>query len=83
MKKLSKETAERLKAAGYTHITAIVRRYYFTNYVKCEPIEQVAKYGRMSKTARSCKGYTVGINENHIPAEFKCIRYMDAVNFKG
>lgn len=83
MKKLSKETAERLIAAGYTHITAIVRRYYFTNYVKCEPIEQVAKYGYMSKTARSCKGYAVGINENHIPAEFKCIRYMDAVNFKG
>ena len=83
MKKLSRETAERLKAAGYTHITAIVRRYYFTNYVKCESIDEVAKRGYMLKTARSCKGYAVGMNESHIPAEFKCIRYMDAVNFKG
>ena len=83
MKKLSKETAERLKVAGYTHITAIVRRYYFTNYVKCEPIDSVASRGYMLRAARAFNGYALGINENHIPTEYKCIRYMDAVNFKG
>ena len=80
MKKLTRECAERLKALGYTHITAIVKKYYNTTYLKVESIDSVVERGGyMVPTARSFEGYPIGINENHIPKEFKCIRFMDAV----
>lgn len=80
MKKLTRECAERLKALGYTHITAIVKKHYNTTYLKVESIDSVlANGGYMYKTVRSSKGYPVGVNANHIPKEYKCIRFMDAV----
>lgn len=80
MKKLTRECAERLKAQGYTHITAIVKKHYNTTYLKIEPIDSVVENGGyMQPAARSCKGYRVGVNENHIPKHYKCIRFMDAV----
>lgn len=80
MKKLTKECAERLKALGYTHITAIVKKHYNTTYLKIEPIDSVVENGGyMQPAPRSCKGYRVGVNENHIPKKYKCIRFMDAV----